>query len=78
MAAANITTLTSFNVDVSAIDNNANAQSHLMLESPIAASMLMNAPIDIKTNHRDNFDCYENEKDDYGVQRVNLTHNMQE
>jgi hypothetical protein len=40
--------------------------------------MLMNAPIDIKTKHRENFDCYENERDDYGVQRVNLTHNMQE
>jgi len=67
MAAANITTLTSFNVDVSAIDNNANAHSNIMLESPIAASMLMNAPIDIKTKQHSNLDCYENERDDCGV-----------
>jgi hypothetical protein len=49
-----------------------------MLESPIAASMLMNAPIDANKKQYENFDCYENERDDYGVQRVNLTHNMQE
>lgn len=73
LAAANITTITSFNVDVSAIDNNPAAQSHLMLESPIAASMLMNAPIGGKDKHRDNFECYDNveavynEKEDYGV-----------
>ena len=35
-----MTTITSFNVDVSAIDNNAATTSHLLCESPTAASML--------------------------------------
>ena len=36
-----LTTLTGFNVDVSAIENNGVTQAHLLVESPNAASMLL-------------------------------------
>lgn len=70
-----MTTITSFNVDVSAIDNNNALTSHLLCESPTAASMLINANLDNKTKHYYN---YEEANEYEGLQKVNLTHNMQE
>jgi hypothetical protein len=69
-----MTTITSFNVDVSAIDNNV-ATSHLLCESPTAASMLINANLDKKTKY---YYTYEEANEYEGVQKINLTHNMQE
>ena len=70
-----MTTITSFNVDVSAIDNNAATTSHLLCESPTAASMLINANLEKKTKH---YYTHEEANEYEGVQNINLTHNMQE
>jgi hypothetical protein len=45
----------------------------MMIESPIAGSLLTTAH-DPKAKHYD----FSNERDDFKLARVNLTHNMQE